>query len=146
MKDPRSALPWLWVFMLVNYLYCDVLSLFDPSILREVLAGTAAGGSISMTPEMLLASSVLMEIPMAMILLSRVLRHGPNRWANVIAAAFMAVVQLGSLTVGTFDAYYFFFSIVEVGTLVGIAIVALRWRDRPALEATPAEAGAAAAA
>ncbi len=127
MKDPRSALPWLWVFMLVNYLYCDVLSLFDPAVLREVLGGTAAGGSIAMTPEMLFASAILMEIPMAMIVLSRVLRHDINRWANVLAAGFMAVVQVASNTVGTATAYYVFFSIVEVGTLVVIAVIASRW-------------------
>ncbi len=139
MKDPRSALPWLWVFMLVNYLYCDVLSLFDPSILRDVLGGTSSGGTIAMTPEMLFASAILMEIPMAMIVLSRVLRHDINRWANVLAAGFMAVVQVASNTVGTATAYYVFFSIVEVGTLVVIAVIAARWTNAsPSTAATAA--------
>ncbi len=134
MKDMRVALPTLWVFMVLNYLYCDVLSLLDPANLKDVLAGHAAGGSVQITPEFLLASAVLMEIPMAMIPLTRVLGHGPSRWANVAAAAFMAVVQVGSLGVGTPTAYYLFFSAIEVGTLALIAVLALRWvEDKPAL-------------
>jgi hypothetical protein len=129
MKDMRVALPLLWVFMMLNYLYCDVLSLLDPANLKDVLAGHAAGGSVQITPEFLLASAVLMEIPMAMILLSRVLGHGAARWANVVAAAFMTLVQVGSLGVGTPTSYYLFFSAIEVGTLVLIAALALRWVD-----------------
>lgn len=125
----RVALPALWVFMVLNYLYCDVVSFFDPAVVRDVLAGHAAGGSVQITPEFLFASAVLMEIPMAMILLSRVLRQGLSRWANVAAAAFMAVVQLGSLGVGTPSSYYLFFSVIEVGTLVLIGALALRWTD-----------------
>ena len=127
MKDMRVALPLLWVFMLLNYLYCDVLSLMDPANLKDVLAGHAAVGSVQITPEFLLVSGVLMEVPMAMILLSRVLGHGASRWANVVAASFMAVVQFGSLGVGTPTSYYLFFSVIEVGTLALIAVLALRW-------------------
>ncbi len=129
MKDMKVALPLLWVFMLLNYLYCDVLSLTDPANLKDVLAGHAAGGSVQITPEFLLASAVLMEIPMVMILLSRVLGHRAARSANVVAAAFMTLVQVGSLGVGTPTSYYLFFSVIEVGTLVLIAVLALRWVD-----------------
>lgn len=139
MKDMKSLLPWLWVFMLVNYLYCDVVSLFDPAVMKDELAGRAAAGAFQITPEFLLASAVLMEIPMAMILLSRILPHRANRWANVIAAAFMAVVQLGSLGAGTPATYYLFFSLVEVATLGLIAVLALRWTDpRQDVVASPA--------
>ena len=127
MKDMRVALPALWIFMVLNYLYCDVLSLFDPAVLRDVVAGHASGGTVQITPEFLLASAVLMEIPMAMILLTRVLQHTLSRWANVAAAAFMILVQIGSLFVGTPASYYVFFTVIEVGTLVLIAALALRW-------------------
>jgi hypothetical protein len=127
----RVALPALWIFMVLNYLYCDVLSLFDPAILKDLMAGQVSGGSIQITPEFLLASAVLMEIPIAMILLTRVLGHTLSRWANVAAAAFMTLVQIGSLSMGSPASYYVFFSVIEVGTLVLIAALALRW-TRPA--------------
>lgn len=136
MKDLRIALPALWIFMVLNYLYCDVVSLFDPITVRGVVAGQGAAGSFQITPEFLLASGVLMEIPIAMTMLSRVLRHRPARWANIGAAAFMAVVQIGSLGVGAPAAYYWFFSVIEVSTLVVIAWLAWVWVDpEPALSA-----------
>ena len=128
MKDMRVTLPALWIFMVLNYLYCDVVGLFDPVTARGVVAGQAAGGSFQITPGFLLASALLMEIPIAMTMLSRVLRQRPNRWANVVAAAFMAVVQIGSLGVGSPAAYYWFFSAIEIGTLGAIALLALAWR------------------
>ena len=127
MKDMRVALSALWIFMMLNYLYCDVISLFDPAVLRDVVTGSSTSGSVQMTPELLMASAVLMEIPIAMILLSRVLAYRVNRWANVIAAAFMAAVQIGSLFVGRPTSYYLFFTVIEVGTLGLIAALALRW-------------------
>jgi hypothetical protein len=145
-KNMRVALPALWVFMVLNYLYCDVVSLFDPVAARDVVAGHAAGGSIQITPEFLLASGVLMEIPIAMTLLSRVLGHSASRWANVVAAAFMAVVQVGSLGVGTPAAYYLFFSAIEIGTLALIAGLALRWVETnpgPQVRTAAAETAAA---
>ena len=145
MKDMRVALPMLWVFMLLNYLYCDVLSLFDPTTLKDVMAGHVAGGTVEFTPEFLLASAVLMEIPMVMIPLSRILGRRSARSANVAAAGFMALVQIGSLAVGSPTSYYLFFSAIEVGTLAVIAVLALRWANPPqAPSQVPSLGGAAA--
>jgi len=115
MQDIRVRLSTLWVFMLLNYLYCDVLGLFDPGLPKNL------------TQEALLAASFLMEIPIAMVVLSRVLKYRPNRWANVIAGAFMAVVQASTLFVGTTTLYYAFFSAIEIACLLFIAWIAWRW-------------------
>jgi hypothetical protein len=118
MHDIRVRLSTLWVFMLLNYLYCDVMILFDPIATREL------------SRDALLAASVLMEIPIAMVLLSRVLRYRPNRWANVIAGTFMAVVQVGSQFVGGGpSAYYVFFSVIEVACLLFIVWRAWSWAE-----------------
>jgi hypothetical protein len=117
MKDIRVRLSTLWVFMLLNYLYCDVLGLFDPTTPKN------------MTQDALLAASLLMEIPIAMVLLSRVLKNRPNRWANVLAGAFMAVVQVATLFVGTLPGYYAFFSVIEIACLLFIVWTAWRWAD-----------------
>ena len=135
MKDMRVALSALWIFMMLNYLYCDVISLFDPAVLRDVVTGSSTSGSVQMTPDLLMASAALMEIPIAMILLSRVLAYRANRWANVVAAAFLALVQIGSLFVGRPTSYYLFFSVIEVGALGLIAALALRWTREAAVHA-----------
>jgi hypothetical protein len=118
MHDIRVRLSTLWVFMLLNYLYCDVLGLFDPGLPKNL------------TQEALLAASFLMEIPIAMVVLSRVLTSRPNRWANVIVGAFMAVVQASTLFVGTAPTtYYVFFSVIEIACLLFIAWTAWRWAE-----------------
>jgi threonine/homoserine/homoserine lactone efflux protein len=66
-----------------------------------------------------------------MVLLSRVLKNQPNRWANIIAGAFMTVVQFGSFAVGTPTTYYTFFSVIEIACLLFIVWTAWRWADRP---------------
>jgi threonine/homoserine/homoserine lactone efflux protein len=118
MQDVKVRLSTLWVFMLLNYLYCDVLGLFDPGLPKNL------------TQEALLAASFLMEIPIAMVLLSRTLQYRPDRWANVIAGAFMAVVQASTLFVGTAPTtYYVFFSVIEIACLLFIVWTAWRWAD-----------------
>jgi hypothetical protein len=117
MQDIRVRLSTLWVFMLLNYLYCDVLGLFDPGLPKNL------------TQEALLAASFLMEIPIAMVVLSRVLKYRPNRWANVIAGAFMAVVQVSTLFIGTPTTYYLFFSVIEIACLLFIVWTAWSWAE-----------------
>ena len=83
-----------------------------------------------MTQDALLAASFLMEIPIAMVLLSRVLKYRPNRWANILAGTFMAVVQVVTLFVGTPTLYYLFFSAIEIACLLFIVWTAWKWADR----------------
>jgi hypothetical protein len=124
MDRMKSTLSTLWLFATVNYLYCDVVSLMDHNLLKQYLAGSVGG--VSVTQGFLLAAGILVEIPMAMILLSRILGPRANRWANMAAGALMTVVQLATLFAGKPAPYYVFFSVIEIGTTA--AIVWLAWR------------------
>ena len=125
MDSMRSKLSTLWIFATLNYLYCDVVTLMDPDLLRKYLAGNIGG--VDITQGFLLAAGVLVEIPIAMILLSRVLDCRANRWANVAAGGFMAAVQLVTLFVKTPAPYYAFFSVIEIGATALIVWSAWRW-------------------
>jgi uncharacterized protein DUF6326 len=127
MDRMKSTLSTLWLFATVNYLYCDVVSLMDPNLLKQYLAGNVGG--MSVTPGFLLAAGILVEIPMAMILLPRILGSRANRWANMGAGALMTVVQLATLFAGKPALYYVFFSAIEIGTTA--AIVWLAWKLGP---------------
>ncbi len=50
--DMKVRLSTLWIFAILNYLNCDVVSLFDPSNLKNLMAGYA--GPMSITPGFLL--------------------------------------------------------------------------------------------
>jgi len=126
MKDRRVILSTLWIFATLNYLYCDILGFFDAETLKSVLEGHA--GSIQITPAFLLGASILMEIPISLVLLSRVLNYKANRWANIIAGTIMTVVQISSLFVGTVPAtYYLFFSVIEIACTAFIVWYAWKW-------------------
>ena len=109
--DMKMKLSTLWIFAILNYLYCDVLGLTDPVKLKQLVNET---GPIQMTQGFLLGAAILMEIPIALVLLSRVLKYKPNRWANIIAGIIMSVVQILTLFIETPTSYYVFFSIVEI--------------------------------
>jgi len=119
MHDTKERLSLLWIFALLNYLYADVLALFD-------IAGSQH--SFEPLPQWaLMGSAVLMEIPIAMILACRLLPFRANRLANIIAGAIVTLVN-GFLTfvpplVGwgrppAFAEYLFFATIETVCTSV----------------------------
>jgi hypothetical protein len=89
MHDTEERLSLLWIFALLNYLYADVLALF---------AFIGAPNSAPHLPQWaLLGSAVLMEIPIAMILASRLLPFRANRLANIVAACAETLIN-GFLT------------------------------------------------
>lgn len=124
---PRTVVSSLWLFAILNYLYCDVLSLHEPAYLRGVIAGSVNG--IEFTQAFLLAASVLMTIPMTAVLVSRIARHGLARWYSIVAGAVMTAVQIGTLLMGSNTLHYIYFSIIEITTTAVITwYAATRWR------------------
>jgi hypothetical protein len=126
MEAARSKLSTLWIFATLNYLYCDVVTLMDPNLLRQFMAGDI--GSIHISQAFLLGAGVLVEIPIAMVLASRLLSPRPNRWANIVAGTIMTAVQLLSLVVKAPALYYAFFSVIEIACTSVIVWYAWRWR------------------
>jgi MFS family permease len=124
--DPRALLSALWVFAMFNYLYADVMSLMDPILLPQFVQGRV--GSIAMTRPFLLGAAVMMEVPIAMTLLAKVLPPRPNRVANLAAAIFKTLAVAASLLVGTPNVHYLFFASIEMVTTAAIAVLAWRWK------------------
>jgi uncharacterized protein DUF6326 len=89
MHDTKERLSVLWIFALLNYLYADVVALFD------IVGSRNPFGALS--PWALMGSAVLMEIPIAMILACRLLPFRANRLANIIAGGVLTLVN-GFLT------------------------------------------------
>jgi hypothetical protein len=89
MHDKRERLSILWLFALLNYLYADVIALWAIAGSRTFFA--------PLPPWALMGSAVLMEIPIAMILASRLLPFRANRLANIIAGGVVTLVN-GFLT------------------------------------------------
>jgi hypothetical protein len=125
-QDRKTILSTLWVFLAANYIYCDVLSHMEPAALQELITGKL--GSIQVTQVFLLSAAIMMEIPFAMIVLSRVLKYRANRWANIIAGTVMAAIQIGTMNVGTPPTlHYLFYSAIEVVCCLFVVWYAWKW-------------------
>lgn len=132
MQDLKVRLSLLWLFALLNYLYADVIALWD-------IVGTP-NFHVHLPPWALMASAILMEIPIAMIVACRLLPVRANRLANIVAGIFLTVVN-GVLTYvpplagwGSTPAlpeYLFFATIESVCTLV-IVRQAWTWESNAA--------------
>jgi len=123
--DMKGIFSTLWIFLSVNYIYCDHLGLMEPEVFQGLMTGHI--GAIQITQGFLLASAILLEIPFVMIVLSRVLKYRANRWANIIAGAIMAFVQIGTMGMGTSSSLaYIFYSVIEI--VCNLLIVWLAWK------------------
>lgn len=121
MQDTKERLSLFWLFALLNYLYADVIALF------EIVGSPNLADAPHLPPWALMASSVLMEIPIAMIVASRMLPFRANRLANIIAGLIVTVVNgavtfVVPLAIGArppaFPAYLFFGTIETVCTVI----------------------------
>jgi len=125
--DMKSKLSTLWIFVSLNYLYCDVSSLMDPELLPQYLRGNVHG--LQFSPMFLLSAGILVEIFIAMVLLSKMLPYVANRWANIAAGIVMTTIQLATLFFGVPAPYYAFFSAIEIATTAFIVWYAWNWTE-----------------
>ena len=122
--DPPLLLSTLWVVVMINMLKADILSLYIPGSAEEVV-NTAASTGIPI-PQLMLSSAIVMEISIFMILLSRVLKYGLNRWANIVVSLITIAFVVGG---GASYPHYIFIAAVEVCCLLLIIWIAWKWRN-----------------
>jgi hypothetical protein len=121
--DPRVKLSLLWIFVIINMAYADILSLMDPtSIIRGIMTGSPlpAGG--------LLAGAIVMEASFVMIILPWILNYKVNRWVSTIIGVFMS----WQIVIGGHGLYYAFFATVEVACI--LLTIWFAWKWKPVVE------------
>lgn len=123
MEDTRVKLSTLWVVVMLNMVFADVLGFMVPGALDKLRTGYAE--EVQITPELLLVFAMVLEIPIAMVLLSRVLKYRANRWANIVAGAVTIafVVGGGSLT----EPHYLFLAAAEIICVLLIVWYVWKW-------------------
>lgn len=122
MKNRKVLLSTLWVVVMFNMIFADILSFITPGVLAEMMTGYA--GEIEVTQGLLLIFALLLEIPIIMILLSRVLNYQANRWANIIASIITILFVVGG---GSTYLHYIFFASIEVICMLLIIWYAWTW-------------------
>lgn len=126
MKDIRQRLSTLWIVIMFNMLFADVLAVMLSKNLTELLNDT---GPVVLTEGLLFTMAFLIEIPILMIFFSRFLKYKINRVLNIIAA----VITILFVTVGaSSDLQYLFFMVVEVLCSLAIIKYAWNWKEKNA--------------
>jgi hypothetical protein len=111
MNDMGTRISTLWIVVMFNMAFADIVGFIQPGALE----GVAGPGGVQITQGLLLVFALLLEIPLAMIFLSRILKPGANRWANTAAAVITSVFVVGG---GSMELpFYAFFAIVEVACM-----------------------------
>jgi hypothetical protein len=87
MHDTKERLSLFWIFALLNYLYADVIALW------EIVDSPNLADAPHLPPWVLPASAVFMEIPIAMIVACRLLPFRANRLANIIAGSILTLIN-----------------------------------------------------
>lgn len=123
--DKKIILQTLWIFVTLNYIFCDVFTLMYHEDLKQILKGNIGGMEISQS--FLLTFAILMEIPMVMIVLSRILEYKLNRLTNIFAGSILTIVQAGSLFADSNTLHYIFFSVIEITATLFIVGYAWKW-------------------
>ncbi len=122
--DTKLIIMSAWVALMCLYLYCDIFSLFRPGQLGSMSSGKM--GPFDVSQGSLFLAGFLMVIPSLMILVSTLAPARANRILNLVASAFYLLVNIGNL-LGESWAYYYLFGILEVGLIIFIFVISLRW-------------------
>jgi preprotein translocase subunit Sec61beta len=119
----RAGISAMWVFVMLTMAYNDIFSFMDAGILKQFLEGHV--DQIQITPTFLLIAAIATEIPLAMVILSRILPDRVNRWANIVVALYTIVYVVG---MGSLMPHYVFLAGLEV---LGCGVIAWNaWQMR----------------
>ena len=120
MEEVRIKLAALWVALMLTYLLGDVLRIFSGDF-----EAAKAGGMMKISPGFYLGMALLFVLPIIMGFLSLTLTYPVNRWANIILAIVLFVINLVGLS--TYPSLYDKFLII-VGLVFNVLTVWYAWR------------------
>jgi hypothetical protein len=121
--DTKVLLSTLWIVVMINMLKADILSLYIPGALEEVARTSASEGAS--IPQLMLGAAIIGQLAIAMIVLSRVLKYGINRWVNIV----VGIVTIAYIW-GGMSSYPHYIFIASVETLCLLLIVWFAWKWR----------------
>ena len=108
----------LWIVVMINVAMADIFG-----FMMDLMKGPITP-AIQVPEVGMLVFAIIMEIPIAMIFLSRVLKYRVNRWANIIACVITTVFVIAG---GSVDIVYLFFAAIEIVCMSVIVWNAWRW-------------------
>jgi len=118
--NKRSIFTIIWVFIVINMAYADILSLMDSSSsIRQIMNGKA------LPPGGLIAGAILMETSILMILLCKILPYKIIKWLNIV----ISIINIAAVLAGGHGIYYYIFATIETLSMLIIIVLSLKWKE-----------------
>ena len=115
--ERRALLSALWIFVLLNFIFRDLHEIVKAEFLADAMKGIYNGQEI--TEAMFLLGGIMIEVPIAMVLMAWVLPIRANRWANVVLAPIFGLTLIA--VPGDLDDYF------HVGLML-MALAVVVWK------------------
>ena len=121
--NTQTKISILWIIVMLNMAYADILGLYIPGTLEELVA-FAGGFSIAY---IMLIAAIAHQIPVVMIFLSHVLNNKLNKYLNISAAVLMIIYVVGG---GITLPHYIFLATIEVLCMLYIIKLAYSLKEK----------------
>jgi len=97
---PQTLLSTLWVFILFNMILRDLHEFPTDGYIEELMA-------LKLSEEAMLVFAFIVEIPILMVVLSRILNNRANKWVNIVAVIVSGIGILYTVPGGHLDELLF---------------------------------------
>ena len=119
----KEKISILWIVVVMNMIFADICSFMIPGSLSDIMNGNTP---FEITQGLMLVFAIMLEIPIAMILLSRFLKLKANRWTNIIASVVTILYVIGG---GSAYLHYYFFAAIEITCMLTIIWTSWKWKE-----------------
>ncbi|MBW1294966.1 DUF6326 family protein [Aquimarina litoralis] len=115
--DPRILLSTLWIVILFNMIVRDLHEFLREGYIEQMM-------SLQIPEVNMLVYGFVAQIPIMMILLSRILKDKANTWYNTIAAVITSLGFLSTLPNADMDDIFF----VIIENILLLVIIRVSWK------------------
>lgn len=122
----RVKLATLWTCLMFMYVYVDILSLYKPGTVKDILVGKVWEFDISQG--WAFGALALMTVPILMIYVSVTARAVTCSAMNVVGGVLYAIISIGNALGDPWVYFFGFGALVEGALLVVVIRSALTWR------------------
>ncbi|WP_108803890.1 DUF6326 family protein [Aquimarina sp. Aq107] len=115
--DPKVLLSTLWIVILFNMIIRDLHEFLRDGYMEEMM-------TLEIPEITMLVYGVIAQIPILMILLSRVLKETLNKWYNTVAAFITSLGLLSTLPTADMDDVFF----VIIQNILLVIVLRIAWK------------------
>ena len=121
----RAKLAAAWTSFMFLYVYVDILGLYKPGVIDDILVGVVWEFDISQS--WATGALALMAVPLLMVLLSMTLPPRTNRVTNLVVAAIYVPVSVGNVIGESWTSFFGLAVALEVTVLAFVLRSAWIW-------------------